>query len=66
MAWKSPTSPVTKKFKSQTSASKIMLILFWDMEGVILVHFTPKGPDLAPRNFHMFGPVKETLKGRKF
>jgi hypothetical protein len=43
-----------------------MLTLFWDMEGVILVHFVPKGPDLGPTNFHMFGPMKEALRGRKF
>jgi hypothetical protein len=33
---------VAKKFKSQPSAGKIMLTLFWDMEDAILVHFTPK------------------------
>jgi hypothetical protein len=43
VAWKRPTSPVAKKFKSQPSAGKIMLTLFWDMKGAILVHFTPKG-----------------------
>jgi len=43
-----------------------MLTLFWDMEGAILVHFTPKGPDLAPSDFHMFGPMKEALRGRRF
>jgi hypothetical protein len=43
MAWKRPTSPVAKKFKIQPSAGKIMLTLFWNMEGAILVHFTPKG-----------------------
>jgi hypothetical protein len=42
MAWKSPTSPVAKKFRSQPSAGKIMLTLFWDKEGAILVRFTPK------------------------
>jgi hypothetical protein len=40
VAWKCLTSPVAKKFKSQPSAGKIMLTLFWDMKGVILVHFT--------------------------
>jgi hypothetical protein len=34
---------VAKKFKSQPSPGKIMLTLFWDMEGAILVHFTAKG-----------------------
>jgi hypothetical protein len=43
MAWKRPTSPVAKKCKSQLSAGKIMLKVSWDMEGVILFHFTPKG-----------------------
>jgi hypothetical protein len=31
MAWKRPTLHVAKKFKSQPSAGKIMLTLFWDM-----------------------------------
>jgi hypothetical protein len=44
MAWKRPTSPVAKKFKSQPSAGKIMLTLFGGVkEGAILVHFIPKG-----------------------
>jgi hypothetical protein len=66
MALKSPTSPVAKKFKSQPSAGKIMLKLFWAMEGELLVYFTPKGPDFAPSDFHMFSPVKEALRGRRF
>jgi hypothetical protein len=43
VAWKRPTSPVAKKFKSRPSVGKIMLTLFWDMKGAILVHFTAKG-----------------------
>jgi hypothetical protein len=43
VAWKHQTSHVVKKFKSQPSAGKIMLTIFCDMEGAILVHFTPKG-----------------------
>jgi hypothetical protein len=31
--------------------------------GAILVHFTPKSTDLFPRDFHMFGSMKE---GRRF
>jgi hypothetical protein len=51
-------------------AGKIMLTFFFGgggvMEGVILVLFTQKGPDLAPSNFYMFVPMKEALKGRRF
>jgi hypothetical protein len=64
--WKRPTSPVAKKIKSQLSVCKIMLTLFWDMEGAILVHFTPKDPDLDPSDLHMFGTMKEALRGRRF
>jgi hypothetical protein len=35
------------------------------MEGGILVHFTPKGPGLAPRDFHIFGPMKEALRRKR-
>jgi hypothetical protein len=51
MAWKRPTSPLAKKFKSQPSAGKIMLTLFWDMKGAILVHFTPKGETVDSQNY---------------
>jgi histone-lysine N-methyltransferase SETMAR len=43
MTWKHPQSPVTKKFKVARSAGKIMATVFWDMEGVLLVDYTPKG-----------------------
>ena len=43
MEWRHPTSPRVKKFKSQHSAGKIMATVFWDIEGVILVDFMPKG-----------------------
>jgi hypothetical protein len=66
VTWKCPTSPVAKKFKSQPSAGKIMLTVFCDMEGAILVHFTSKGPDIATSDFHKFGPMKAALRGRRF
>jgi hypothetical protein len=36
------------------------------MEGAILVHFTPNGSDLTSNDFHMFGPLKEAVRGRRF
>jgi hypothetical protein len=59
MAWKRPTSPVAKKFKSQPSAGKIMLTLFWNMEGVILVHFTPKGETVNSQIFICLAQLKK-------
>jgi len=130
MQWKHLSSLANKKFKTQASAGKVMLTIFWDVNGPILVHFQEKGqtvtsvwysnmlvnelkpaiwskrwgllskrvlllhdnahphtaahtvdtlralkfevlkhpphsPDLAPSDFHLFGPIKEHLWGQK-
>jgi hypothetical protein len=131
MQWKHPSSPANKKFKTQASAGKVMLTIFWDVNDPILVHFQEKGQtvtnaqysdmlvnelkpairskcpellskrvmllhdntrphtaahtvdtlralkfevlkhppyslDLAPSDFHLFGPMKEHVRGQKF
>ena len=130
MTWKHPSSPVTKKFKVQRSAAKVMATVFWDAKGVILLDILPQGqcinaarycstldrlrdairrkrpgllrrgvvlqhdnatphsanltqqwlqrygweilphpahsPDLAPSDFHLFGPLKRHLGGMAF
>ena len=43
MQWKHPSSPDNKKFKTQASALKVMLTIFWDVNGPVLVHFQEKG-----------------------
>jgi hypothetical protein len=43
MEWEHPTFPETKKFKSQASAGKVMLLLFWDSNGLILEHYLEQG-----------------------
>ena len=42
LEWKHPYSPVKKKFKSQLSAGKVMLTLFWNSKGPILKDFLEK------------------------
>ncbi|GFN76349.1 histone-lysine N-methyltransferase SETMAR [Plakobranchus ocellatus] len=56
MTWKHPSSPVTKKFKVKQSATKVMATVFLD---------TPQ-TNLAPSDFHLFGPLKRHLGGKKF
>jgi histone-lysine N-methyltransferase SETMAR len=41
--WKHPGSPMKYKFKSQPSAGKVMLTLFWDSQGLILDHYLKRG-----------------------
>ena len=43
MQWKHPSSLASKKFKTQASAGKVMLTIFWDVNGPILVHFQENG-----------------------
>jgi len=129
--WRHPSSPAQKKFKRHPSTKEVMLTLFWDMHGPILVNFQahgqtvnsanycallqnelkpaickkrrgmlskkvllhhdnarphtaaatvetvqqlgfellqhpPYSPDLAPSDYHIFGPLKEALRGRRF
>jgi len=37
--WKHTDSPLPKKFRLTASAEKMMVAMFWDSEGVILVAF---------------------------
>lgn len=128
MQWHHLDSPSPKKFKLSPSAGKVMITVFWDSRGVLLLDFLPKGetinsvryqetlkklarsihqkrpdlqdvilhhdnarphtanattaaiaakgwsvlahpaysPDLAPSDFHMFGPMKDYLRGQRF
>ncbi|GFR57730.1 transposase [Elysia marginata] len=43
MTWKYPSSPVTKKFKVQRSAAKVMATVFWDAKGVVFLNISPQG-----------------------
>jgi len=38
-----PSSPMASKFKTQPSAGKFTLMLFWDLGGPILEHCQEKG-----------------------
>ena len=131
MEWKHSQSPTRKKFRSQPSAGKLMLTVFWDSQGPILEHYQERGstinsarygemlidrlkpeirskwrgqmsksivllhdnprlyiaaqtvetlqkpmfvvlaylpysPQIAPSDYHLFGPLKEALRGRRF
>ena len=61
MEWCHPTSPLLKKFKSQQSAGKVMVTVFWDSVGVILVDFMSKG---ATINSGVYIDTLKKLKAR--
>jgi hypothetical protein len=43
MEWHHPQSPRKKKFKTTPSAGKVMVTVFWDTDGVILVDVMARG-----------------------
>jgi len=51
MEWRHSSSSAQKKFRRQPSAKKVMLALFWDMHGPILVHFQAHGQTVNSANY---------------
>ncbi len=51
MKWKHTESPVAKKFKETISAKKTMASVFWDVQGIILCEFLPKGETINANRY---------------
>ena len=47
MQWKRPGSPQPKKFRTQPSADKVMITVFWDSKGIILTDYKPAGTSIT-------------------
>ena len=43
MEWKHKQSPCKKKFKTQPSAGKLLLTVFWDSQGPVQEHYQERG-----------------------
>ncbi|GFR65218.1 histone-lysine N-methyltransferase SETMAR [Elysia marginata] len=52
MTWKHPSSPMTKKFKVQRAAAKVIATVFRDAKSVILLNILPQGV-CPPFTFHV-------------
>ena len=51
MVWKHSTSPTKKKFKMIPSACKVMLTMFWDIQGVIQQKFQPHSENVNAASY---------------
>jgi histone-lysine N-methyltransferase SETMAR len=62
--WKRAGSLPPKKFKLSPSASKVMLVAFWDSRGMILIHFMPKGQSVTAKYYSevIMKNLREKLK----
>ncbi|KAL4101082.1 hypothetical protein QTP88_021102 [Uroleucon formosanum] len=73
MHWKTPESPRIKKARMSKSKFKAMLIVFFDINGIVMTEWVPEvlehapySPDLAPCDFFLFPKIKSALKGTRF
>lgn len=51
MVWKQPSSSTAKDFKSQPFTGKLVMTVFWDMKGVLLIHYTLKAQTMNSNNY---------------
>jgi len=49
--WKYPSSAANKIFNTQASAGNIMLTIFWDVNGPILMHFQEKAQTVTSARY---------------
>ena len=67
--WRNSSSPKPKKFRTEPSAGKVMLTLFWDEKGVILEHYTPGGTTVTSASYsdllknHLRPAIKSKRRG---
>src|SRR5215475_11816624 len=51
MQWRHPSSPAAKKFKTQPSAGKLMLTIFWYSQGPILETYQERGTTVTSATY---------------
>ncbi|GBL89471.1 hypothetical protein AVEN_87817-1 [Araneus ventricosus] len=61
MTWKYPRSPVTNKSKVSHSAGKVMLRVFWDAKGIVLIDFLTSGTINNARYCDTLTKLKSTI-----
>jgi hypothetical protein len=67
MQWKRPTSPAAKKFKTQSSAGKLMLTFFWDSQGPILEIYLERGTTVTSATYcdMLQGGLKPAIRSKR-
>jgi [histone H3]-lysine36 N-dimethyltransferase SETMAR len=68
MEWKHPESPPPRKFKVKSSAGKLLLSVFWDARGVLLIDFLEQGHTITGQYYSnllvkLRGNIKSQRRG---
>ena len=68
MEWKHPQSPCKEKFKTQPSAGKLMLTVFWDSQAPVLEHYQDRGTTInsARYNEMLTDRLKPAIRSKRW
>ncbi|GFR58500.1 histone-lysine N-methyltransferase SETMAR [Elysia marginata] len=65
MTWKHPSFPVTKNFKVQRPAAKVMATVFWDAKGVILLDILPQGQCANAAQYCTLDHIRDAIRRKR-
>jgi len=66
MEWWHSGSPRSKKFRVQKSAVKILALIFWDQDGILLTDYLPKGQTINAGYYSsLLMQLKDILKEKR-
>ena len=66
MQWKHRDSPPPKKFRSQSSAGKVMATIFWDSRGILMIDYMPHKTTITSEYYaDLLRKLRETIKCKR-
>jgi len=66
MEWRHSGSPHPKKFRVEKSTGKILVLIFWDKDGILLIEYFPKGQSInAEYYLSLLVQLKDILKEKR-
>jgi len=66
MEWQHSSSPRPKKFQWQKSAGKVLALIFWDQDGILLIDYLPKGQTINAEYYSfLLAQLKDILKEKR-
>ena len=66
MEWQQSGSPRPKKFQVQKCAGKVLALIFWDQDGILLIDYLPKGQTINVEYYlFLLVQLKDILKEKR-